>query len=280
LLSYQHAYHAGNFADVLKHIVLIRVLTYQKSKHKPLCYIDTHAGSGSYKLNGVEAQKNREFLNGIGTLWQREKLPPGVAGYVDMIRRCNQPGLLSTYPGSPLIASRVLDKNDRLFFYDLHPAEAKGLVNRFNKDKHIKAFHGDGLKESLSLLPPKEHRAVVLVDPSYELKTDYQAVVNGLVAMHKRFATGCYLLWYPVVDRKRNRYLERALQASAIRNIQLFELGIQPDTNDFGMTASGMIVINPPWTLLADMQNVLPWLAKTLGLQQQSFCRLEQMVAE
>ncbi|CAG7857180.1 Ribosomal RNA large subunit methyltransferase J [biofilm metagenome] len=280
MLSYQHAYHAGNYADVLKHIVLIRVLTYLKSKQKPLCYIDTHAGSGSYQLNNAEAQKNREFLNGIGAIWQRENLPLSVACYVEMIRQCNEPGLLSKYPGSPLIASHILDENDRLFFYDLHPAEAKALINRFNKNKHIKIFHGDGIKESLGLLPPKEHRGVVLIDPSYELKTDYQAVVNSVVSMHGRFATGCYLLWYPVVDRKRNRYLERTLQASGIRNIQLFELGIQPDSHDFGMTSSGMIVINPPWTLMADMQQTLPWLAKTLGLQQQGFCRIEQMVGE
>ncbi len=280
MLSYQHTYHAGNFADVLKHLVLLRVLKYLKAKDKPLCYIDTHAGAGSYKLNSSEAQKNQEFLGGIGSLWQRQDLPASVAEYVEFIKQSNQPGLLNRYPGSPVIASQLLDANDRLFLYELHPAEYKQLNAHLKKGKHIKIFNADGLADSLGLLPPKEHRGLILIDPSYEVKTEYVAVIEALKSMHKRFATGCYVLWYPVVDRKRNRTLERKLAASGIKNIQLFELGLQPDNPSFGMTACGIIVINPPWTLLADMQQALPWLAKTLGLNQQGHCRIEQLVGE
>ncbi len=280
MLSYQHAYHAGNFADVLKHLVLVKVLKYLKTKDKPLCYIDTHAGSGSYKLNSTEAQKNQEFLGGIGGLWQRQDFPATIADYVEIIQQSNQPGLLNRYPGSPAIASHLLDANDRLFLYELHPNEYKQLNIHLKKGKHIKAFNSDGLADSLGLLPPKEHRGVILVDPSYEVKTEYLAVIEALKAMHKRFATGCYALWYPVVDRKRNRALERKLSASGIKNIQLFELGLQPDNTTFGMTACGVIVINPPWTLLADMQQALPWLAKTLSANQQGHCRIEQLVGE
>lgn len=281
MLSYQHLYHAGNFADVLKHIVLIKALTYLKSKEKPICFIDTHAGSGRYQLNSAEAQKNQEFLSGISILWPFENLPSGgVAEYIDLVRHFNQPGLLRTYPGSPLIASTVLTTFDRLFFYELHPAEARNLRSCFNKDNRIKIFNKNGLQDSLGLLPPKERRGVVLIDPSYEVKSEYQDVVTALIALHKRFATGCFLLWYPVVDRKRNRTLERALQCSGIKNIQLFELGIQEDSLDFGMTACGMIVINPPWTLMADMQHILPWLAATLGLEEQGYYRIEQLVDE
>jgi 23S rRNA (adenine2030-N6)-methyltransferase len=280
MLSYQHAYHAGNYADVLKHIVLVKALAYLKTKDKPLCYIDTHAGSGDYKLNSGEAQKNQEFLGGIGNLWEREDLPGCVADYVNLIKDFNHSEQLIRYPGSPLIASQLLGDKDRLFLYELHTAESRLLDDVVKKDKRIKVFRADGLKDSLGLLPPKENRGLILIDPSYEIKTEYQTVVDALKAMHKRFATSCYLLWYPVVARKRNQYMERALQASGIKNIQLFELGVQPDSDGFGMTGCGMIVINPPWTLLADMQQVLPWLAKTLGENQQGHYRVEQLVGE
>jgi 23S rRNA (adenine2030-N6)-methyltransferase len=280
MLSYQHAYHAGNYADVLKHIVLIQTLKYLKAKDKPLCYIDTHAGSGDYKLTSNEAQKNQEFISGIGRLWQRDDLPACVVDYVNFIKNFNHSEQLSRYPGSPLIASHMLGESDRLFLYELHTAESRLLNDCVKKDKRIKDFRADGLKDSLGLLPPKENRGLILIDPSYEIKNEYQTVVDALKAMHKRFATGCYCLWYPVVARKRNQYLERALQSSGIKNIQLFELGILPDSDEHGMTASGMIVINPPWTLLADMQQVLPWLAETLAENQQGHCRAEQLVAE
>ncbi len=280
MLSYQHAYHAGNYADVLKHIVLIQSLKYLKAKDKPLCYIDTHAGSGDYKLNSNEAQKNQEFLGGIGSLWQRDDLPACVADYVNLVKNFNYSEQLSHYPGSPLIASQLLGDNDRLFLYELHTAESRLLNDFIKKDKRIKDFRADGLKDSLGLLPPKENRGLILIDPSYEIKNEYQTVVDTLKAMHKRFATGCYCLWYPVVARKRNQYMERALQSSGIKNIQLFELGILPDSDEHGMTASGMIVINPPWTLLTDMQMVLPWLAKILGENQQGHYRVEQLAVE
>ncbi len=280
MLSYQHAYHAGNYADVLKHITLIQTLKYLKAKGKPVCYIDTHAGSGDYKLNSAEAQKNQEFLGGIGNLWQRDGLPACVADYVNLIKDFNHSEQLSHYPGSPLIASQLLGDRDRLFLYELHTAESRLLNDAVKRDKRIKAFRADGLMDSLGLLPPKENRGLILIDPSYEVKTEYQTVVDALKAMHKRFATGCYCLWYPVVARKRNQYMERALQASGIKNIQLFELGIQLDSDEHGMTASGMIVINPPWTLLNDMQQVLPWLAETLGENQQGHYRIEQLVRE
>jgi 23S rRNA (adenine2030-N6)-methyltransferase len=280
MLSYQHAYHAGNFADVLKHLVLMQVLNYLKAKDKPLCYIDTHAGSGDYKLNNGEAQKNKEFLNGIGNLWQRDDLPGCVSDYFSLIKQFNYTDQLTRYPGSPLIARQLLTDKDRLFLYELHTAESRLLNEVFKKDKRTKMFRADGLKDSLGLLPPKEHRGLILIDPSYEIKSEYQSVVDSLKEMYKRFANGTYLLWYPVVARKRNQYMERALQTSGIKNIQLIELGIQADSDEFGMTASGMIVINPPWTLHADMQQVLPWLAETLGQNQQGYYRLEQLVPE
>ena len=280
MLSYQHAYHAGNFADILKHVVLVQVLKYLKIKDKPICYIDTHAGSGDYKLISGEAQKNQEYMGGIGKLWQREDLPECVGDYVNIIKSFNQTDLLSRYPGSPLIASQLLSNKDRLFLYELHTGESRLLNETVGKDKRIKIYRADGLKDSLGLLPPKEHRGLILIDPSYEIKNEYQTVIDALKEMTKRFSTGCYLLWYPVVDRKRNNYMEHALLTSGITNIQLFELGVSPDSKEFGMTACGMIIINPPWTLLADMQKTLPWLAEILGENHQGHYRVEQLVSE
>jgi len=280
MLSYRHSFHAGNFADVLKHIILIHSLDYLRKKDKPFCCIDTHAGPGKYELDSEYALKNREFDTGIGKLWRRNGLPDCVARYVSLIKGFNGPDKLTRYPGSPLIAKQLLRDKDRLCLFELHNTEIKSLSALADKDKRINVFHADGLKASLKLLPPFERRGLVLIDPSYELKSDYPQVVETLIAMHKRFATGTYALWYPVVDRNRNQQLERAIQASGIRNVQLFELGIRADSNEHGMTASGMIVINPPWTLAAEMTQVLPWLADVLGNDGQGFYRIQTLAAE
>ncbi len=280
MLSYRHSFHAGNFADVLKHIVLIQNLEYLRKKDKPFCCIDTHAGPGRYELDGEYALKNREFDTGITKLWNRNDLPELVAHYVSLIKRFNSTGKLTRYPGSPLITKQLLREKDRLCLFELHSTEIKQLTAAADKDKRINVVHADGLKASLKLLPPFERRGLVLIDPSYEIKSDYQQVVETLIAMHKRFATGTYALWYPVIERSRNQKLERAIQATGIKNIQLFELGIHADSHEHGMTASGMIVINPPWTLADEMKQVLPWLADVLGNNGQGFYRIQTLAAE
>ncbi len=280
MLSYRHSFHAGNFADVLKHLILIKILEYLHKKDKPFCCIDTHAGPGLYELNSDYALKNKEFENGISRLWQQPNLPASVEQYVKVIQHFNVTDQLNYYPGSPLIAQHFLRVQDRLFLHELHSTEIEMLTQTVKKDRRIKVFHADGLKNTLGLLPPNEHRGLILIDPSYEIKTDYQSVVDTLIQMHKRFATGTYALWYPVVDRTRNQHLELALKQSAIKNIQLFELGISADTAEKGMTSSGMIVINPPWTLQADMQETLPYLATQLGLDHAGHYRIETLVKE
>lgn len=263
MLSYRHGFHAGNFADVLKHLVLIQLIDYLSKKDAPFCCIDTHAGAGAYPLDTGYALKNQEFLTGIGQLWQRSDLPDAVARYVALIKQAN-PQQLTRYLGSPLILQRLLRTKDRLCLYELHSAEVNVLRESVGNDKRVKIFHADGLKNALSLLPPTERRGLVLIDPSYEIKSDYTEVPKALIAMHKRFATGTYVLWYPVVNRHYNHTLERCLKDSGIKNIQLFELGLCEDNSQHGMTASGLIIINPPWTLTAEMQTVLPWLVSAL----------------
>lgn len=280
MLSYQHAFHAGNFADVLKHTILVQTLNYLKNKDKPVFYLDTHAGIGLYQLDSKEAAKNREYAEGIGKLWRQTDCPEAILAYLEQVKSFNREGRLLHYPGSPAIARQILRNCDRLCLFELHPNQYQMLNSRLKSDKRIKIHLGDGLKEGLSLLPPHQHRGLVLIDPSYEVKSDYKTVVSILVAMHRRFANGIFALWYPVVDRSYIQALERNLQKTSIRNVQLFELGIQPDTAGLGMTACGMILVNPPWTLKDQMSTCLPWLANILAPDNQGFSRFVQLINE
>jgi 23S rRNA (adenine2030-N6)-methyltransferase len=280
MLSYRHLFHAGNFADVFKHFILIQCLEYLTKKDKPFCVIDTHAGAGKYLLNSDYALKNKEFENGIAKLWQRKDLPESVARYVSLVKRFNRTDKLTCYPGSPLIAKQLLRDKDRLCLFELHSTEIKLLSLATDKDKRIKVFHADGLTGSSNLLPPFERRGLVLIDPSYEIKSDYQKVIETLISLHKRFATGIFALWYPVIDRARNLQLEQGILDSGIKNVQLFELGIHTDNGQYGMTASGMILINPPWTLAAEINLVLPWLSEVLGKNNQGFYRIQTLADE
>lgn len=280
MLSYRHGFHAGNFADVLKHTVLVHMLEYMTQKDKPLRIIDTHAGAGVYKLNGPQAQKNREFDNGISQLWASTQTPAAITRLIELVRTVNGGGQLQLYPGSPLIAQTLMRPTDRLYLHELHPADFQFLRDCMRNDKRIKVEHSDGFAGLQALLPPPDRRALVLLDPSYEVKNDYQHLVKQILQAHKRFATGTYAIWYPVVLRQRIDEMELALKKSGIKNIQLMEFGLQPDNPEHGMTASGMIVINPPWTLWSAMEEALPWLVETLSENNTGFYRLEQLVAE
>ncbi len=280
MLSYRHAFHAGNHADVLKHVVLMRILDYLAKKDKPFCCVDTHAGAGVYQLTGEYAQKTREFDTGIGKLWERDDLPDAVQRYVSVVREINASGALRSYPGSPFFERHALRDRDRLFLFELHSTEIELLRAFTQKDKRIKVVHGDGLGECIGLFPPDERRGLALLDPSYEIKTDYRQVAETLGKLYRRFATGTYALWYPVIERHRVHQLERAVKRGGVRNIHRYELGIRPDAQGHGMTASGVIVVNPPWTLDSEMNNILPYLARTLGEDGQGFYRADVLAGE
>lgn len=280
MLSYRHAFHAGNFADVLKHSVVVHTLTYMMQKDKPLRIIDTHAGAGGYSLTGHQPLKNREYDTGIGALWQQQDLPALLANYVDQIKSANPDQQLRFYPGSPLLMQTLLRAQDRLFLHELHSTDCRLLKEAIGRDQRVKIIDEDGFQGLQALLPPPDRRALVLIDPSYEVKSDYQLAIRQLIEAHGRFATGTYMLWYPVVMRQRVDELERALLKSGIRNIQLFELAMAADSLEHGMTASGMIVINPPWTLWAAMEQALPYMARTLSTGDDGFYRQAQLVDE
>ncbi|MDY0136554.1 MAG: 23S rRNA (adenine(2030)-N(6))-methyltransferase RlmJ [Thiomicrospira sp.] len=283
MLSYQHGFHAGNYADVLKHLVLVNILDYMTQKDKPLLYVDTHAGAGGYALASAQAQKTAEYRQGIGRIWQCDEAPQGLASYLAVVEAFNQSAGsaadLGFYPGSPWIAQHLLRPSDRLQLFELHPKEYALLAQAIEKRRGVQLLHQDGFQGLLAALPPKERRGLVLMDPPYEIKTDYAQVVSALCQAYKRFATGTYAIWYPVVERARINQLEKALKNSGIRAIDLYELAIAPDTSARGMTASGMIVINPPWVLKNQMNTLLPWLCQRLA-EGQGFYRIETLVEE
>ena len=280
MLSYRHAFHAGNFADVLKHVVLVEIVTYLAQKEKPFCVVDTHAGGGKYALDSDFALKTREFDTGISRLLKRDDLPPSVHNYVELQKRFNSTEKSRTYAGSPLLIKQLLRPKDRLCLFELHSNEFEILKTNMKTDKRVVLEKADGLKNSLALLPLIERRGLVLIDPSYEVKSDYTDVVKTLVQMYKRFATGIYALWYPVIERGRNEVLENALKKSGISNIQLFELGILPDNSGRGMNANGMIIINPPWNLAEKMKVTLPYLVQILGEKNLGSFRIETLVPQ
>lgn len=280
MLSYRHAFHAGNFADVLKHSVWLHTLSYMLQKDKPLRIIDTHAGAGSYHFGHHQPIRNKEYDNGIGQLWQKQDLPPLLDRYINAIHSTNPDLSLNHYPGSPLLTQALMRPQDRLFLHELHSTDCRLLREAIGKDPRVRILESDGFAGLQALLPPPDRRGLVLIDPSYEIKSDYQNLVKQVVSAHQRFATGTYLIWYPVVLRQRIDELEKALQKSGIRNIQLFEFGIVPDHPDYGMSASGMIAINPPWTLWAEMEAALPYLARHLAKPGEGHYRQLQLVAE
>lgn len=282
MLSYRHSFHAGNPADVLKHLVLIETISYLTKKDKPLEYIDTHSGVGVYRLATAEAQKTQEYLEGIAKLWQYQGENDAIKRYVAKVKQFNQ-GELEIYPGSPMVADSLLRENDKRWLFELHPKDSESLKHNMaelsRRRKQTFVRKENGFKGVLGLLPPQAKRGCVLIDPPYEIKSDYEQVVKTVKKAVERFNSGTIMIWYPVVSRERIDAMEAGLIASGMRNIQLFELATQADTDEHGMTASGMIVINPPWTLKKTMDECLPELVSLLS-SEGGFYRSEQLVEE
>lgn len=278
LLSYRHSFHAGNVADVLKHIVLIEILQHLLKKDKAFSYIDTHAGAGLYHLKSQQAEKLQEYQQGIARLIALDW--PELAAYQAAVRAVNPDDSLTFYPGSPRIALHYLRPQDPAWLFELHPEDVELLSRNVHRQRQAKVWQEDGLKGVLRMLPPASRRGLVLIDPSYEIKTDYDAVFNTVVAACKKFATGIYAIWYPVVDRTRIDRLEQQFRQSGIKHIQLFELGLSPDSDARGMTSSGMIVINPPWPLRDAMSALLPKLVSALDDSGEAFYRNEVLVPQ
>ncbi|HEI8296687.1 TPA: 23S rRNA (adenine(2030)-N(6))-methyltransferase RlmJ [Proteus mirabilis] len=280
MLSYRHSFHAGNHADVLKHIVQTLIIESLKEKEKPFLYLDTHAGAGRYQLTNAHATRTEEYLEGIARLWQQEEVPELILPYLEAVSSLNTSGELRYYPGSPLLAAKLLREQDLLMLTELHPTDFPLLRTEFSRDKRVRVCREDGFGQLKSKLPPASRRGFALIDPPYELKQDYSAVVKGIVEGHKRFATGTYAIWYPVVHRQQIKRMLKELEATGIRKILQIELAVKPDSDQLGMTASGMIVINPPWKLASQVTSILPWLHKTLVPEGTGHTLVEWVVPE
>jgi len=266
MLAYRHAFHAGNHADVLKHSVLTQVLRHMNAKDKPYRLVDTHAGAGGYSLEGRYAQKKGEYEQGIARLWERNDLPAAVADYVELVRQFNPDGRLTQYPGSPALAQMVLRAQDQLRLFELHPTDHRILASYLGPLKGAEVFDTDGFDGLKGQVPPSTRRAVVLMDPSYEGNGDYAKVVSALRDAVTRFAEGVYVVWYPQVTKLEAAQLPRRLEALAPKGWLHARLSVQePDRLGFGLAGSGVFVINPPYTLHAQMQTVLPYLTDVLG---------------
>ena len=267
MLSYRHAFHAGNHADVLKHLVLVQLLRYFNLKDKPYWFIDTHAGAGASSLTRGYATQVAEYKDGIARLWTRDDMPEAVQDYVGIVRSENRDAALRHYPGSPRIALALARESDRLRLFELHSSDCPLLErNLAEAGKRVLIQHGDGLAGLKALLPPPPRRALTLIDPSYEVKADYQHVVQALRDALTRFPTGCYVLWYPLLSRIEAQKLPerlRKLPASGWLDVTLRVKAASPD--GIGMHGSGLFVINPPYTLRATLQSGMPWLARVLA---------------
>jgi 23S rRNA (adenine2030-N6)-methyltransferase len=290
MFSYRHAFHAGNHADVLKHFIQVQLHKYMNQKDTAYTYIDTHAGAGVYALDSAQAVKSGEYVDGIGRLWGRDDLPPALAEYVDVVFKLNPSGKLRWYPGSPWVADAETRLEDRLRLFELHPADIRVLADNVRKleahhaeqgararGRRILVDHADGFHGLKALLPPPSRRALVLVDPPYEVKLDYKHVRDALDEAIKRFPAGIYAVWYPVLQRMESRQFADRLKrvpAKEWLHVTLSVAGPRADGN--GLHSSGMFILNPPYTLEATLRETLPYLVQVLGQDAGATFRIEK----
>ncbi len=267
MLSYRHAFHAGNHADVLKHAIQVGLLSYMGQKDKPYWYVDTHAGAGLYALESGFAAKNAEYRSGISVLWNASDLPELLTEYRDLVCSINPDGALRYYPGSPLVAQKLVRAEDRLKLFELHPADVELLAQNFrDTGKLAQITRQDGFAGLKAVLPPQPRRGITLIDPPYEDKKDYKRVVEACEEALRRFETGTIAIWYPLLQRPEPSQMRKALRNLPLKSWLDVTLSVHaPRPDGFGMHGSGMFVINPPWTLPKLLKESLPWLQKNLA---------------
>jgi 23S rRNA (adenine2030-N6)-methyltransferase len=267
-MNYRHIYHAGNFADVLKHAVLARLIDYLKLKDKPFRILDTHAGIGVYDLSSDEAQKTGEWREGIGRLID-EPLPKTaaqiLAPYLDSVQALNPDGGCTIYPGSPKLARMLVRKEDRLSLMELHPDDYEALHDNFRDDFQVRVTHLDGWLALNAHLPPKEKRGLILVDPPFEEADEYRRMASNFAKAWRKFPTGVYCLWYPIKRGAPIADFHDQLAGLDIPKILCAELSVKSERTPIGLTGSGLIIVNPPYTLKGELDLILPALKKRLA---------------
>ncbi|MGV2109285.1 23S rRNA (adenine(2030)-N(6))-methyltransferase RlmJ [Agrobacterium vitis] len=267
-MNYRHIYHAGNFADVLKHAVLARLVIYLQQKDKAFRVLDTHAGIGLYDLSSDESQKTGEWLGGIGKLLEAELTSAAtdvLKPYLDVVRALNPDGGLTRYPGSPKLARDLFRPQDRLSAMELHPDDCRTLSRLFEGDYQARITELDGWLALGAHLPPKEKRGIVLVDPPFELDGEYERLVDGLARAYRRFSAGVYCLWYPIKKGAPIAAFHEALKETGIPKMLCAELSVKSDRDLTGLSGSGLIIVNPPFTLKDELHALLPELKRVLA---------------
>jgi 23S rRNA (adenine2030-N6)-methyltransferase len=282
-MNYRHAFHAGGFADVIKHIVLVRILTYLQDKPAAFRVIDTHAGAGVYDLAGDEARRGGEWLTGIARVMQArfsETTLPLVAPYLDIVRAFNSPRELKAYPGSPLIARALLRPQDRLTACEIEPKARKRLIDALRRDTQARVVDLDGWVALPAFVPPNERRGLVLIDPPFEAKDEFERMAAGFEEAFTKWPTGSYLLWYPVKSRRATdslaRHVAELVGAGAAPGKCLrLEFSVAPQAAGEALASAGLLIVNPPWTLMGELRAILPELEKPLGQGGAGRFRLE-----
>jgi 23S rRNA (adenine2030-N6)-methyltransferase len=282
-MNYRHAFHAGGFADVIKHIVLVRILTHLHDKPAPFRVIDSHAGAGVYDLGGDEAHRGGEWRTGIARIMQArfsEAVLPLLKPYLDIVRAFNPRRDLEAYPGSPLIARALLRPQDRLVACEVEPKARKRLIDALRRDTQARVVDLDGWVALPAFVPPKERRGLVLIDPSFEQKDEFERLADGFAQAFAKWPTGSYLLWYPVKSRRATDSLARhvaevAANAAVPGKCLRLEFSVAPQLAGAALTSAGVLVVNPPWRLAAELKAILPELEKPLGQGGAGRFRLE-----
>lgn len=265
IMNYRHGYHAGSFSDVFKHIILIQLLRGLLRKEKPFCYIDTHAGAGRYALSSEHMQKTREYRGGILKLMDAPYLsfPSLIQEYVEIIKSAPYP---TYYPGSPWIAKTLLRSTDSLILMELHPEEYQILKTNLGYDKRIAIHHQDGFMALKAFLPPKERRGLILIDPSFEQKNEWECILQALKIGLTKFPQGIYAIWYPIKDLKSVQSFINSVMKLSLPNALKIELNIYPSDAQLNLIGCGMLIINPPWQFDKELEGWLPLLWQTLSI--------------
>lgn len=282
-MNYRHAYHAGNFADVVKHAVLARLIEYLKRKDKAFRVIDTHAGGGGYDLSSGEARKTGEWQTGIGRLLERPLTREAgalIAPYVDAVRAANSGDSIDFYPGSPAIARHLMRRQDRLTAIELHPQDARTLAKRFAGDHQTRTIELDGWLALGAHLPPKEKRGLVLVDPPFEEGGEFTRMIDGMAKAHRRWPGGIFALWYPIKDRRAVNAFRADLVATGIPDIVDVRFEIRAPSTPPRLDGAGMAIVNPPYTLEGELRALLPALLSVLRETPAGRCAVERIAAE
>jgi 23S rRNA (adenine2030-N6)-methyltransferase len=282
-MNYRHAFHAGGFADVIKHIVLVRILTYLQDKPAAFRVIDTHAGAGLYDLASDEARRGGEWLTGIARITQArfsETAAPLVQPYLDIVRAFNGQGELNAYPGSPLVARALLRPQDRLTACEVEPKARKHLIDALRRDPQARVVDLDGWVALPAFVPPNERRGLVLVDPPFEASNEFERLADGFAKAYAKWPTGSYLLWYPAKSRRATDDLARSVAATAASvrpagKCLRLEFSVAPQVAGAPLASAGLLVVNPPWTLQGELKTILPELARPLGQGGAGRFRLE-----